>query len=169
MNLTAEQVAAAEAAGCSFIPAPTGAIHRYAMQRKLFRLDGREMLATRGGGLFETSATLEPLILEGRARLTARAPRVEALAAPAGQAPSPAEAAESVRLPMEASKVPPECAPVVAAVALPECAPVVAAVALPECALVVAAAVPPEHARAAAEAARPESAPLVAEVARPES
>src|SRR3712207_8289815 len=39
----------------------------------LFR-SGAEMLATRGGGLYETASTLERLILEGRALLVAQAP-----------------------------------------------------------------------------------------------
>lgn len=65
MNLSVEQVAAAEAAGCRFLPAPADALHRFAMQRKLFHAGGREVLATRGGGLYETASTLERLIAEG--------------------------------------------------------------------------------------------------------
>jgi hypothetical protein len=74
VNLSPEQVAAAEAAGCSFVPAPDHAIHRYTMQRKVFRAAGRAVLATRGGGLFETMATLERLIAQGRELLAARRP-----------------------------------------------------------------------------------------------
>lgn len=85
MNLTPEQVAAAEAAGCRFLPVPDHATHRYAMQRKVFRHGGRDVLATRGGGLYETIATLERLIEEGRAVLAARRRVTEA------EAPPPAE------------------------------------------------------------------------------
>jgi hypothetical protein len=77
LHLTSEQVAAAEAAGCTFLPAPPDAVHRYAMQRKLFHVGEQQVLATRGGGLFETAATLERLIAEGRARLGAVVPAAE--------------------------------------------------------------------------------------------
>jgi hypothetical protein len=82
LNLSAEQVAAAEAAGCSFLPVPPDALHRYAMQRKIFRIAGRgEVLATRGGGLFETASTLE--------RLIAAAMKERPDAAPTPPAPAP--------------------------------------------------------------------------------
>lgn len=113
MHLNAEQVAAAEAAGCTFLPVPEGALHRYAMQRKLFRVAGREMLATRGGGLFETVATLERLIDEGRGRIgvppPAQAPAVAPARPPVQAAadPMPEEAAVS---PVDAAPVEPAAA-----------------------------------------------------------
>lgn len=90
MNLTQDQVAAAEAAGCQFVPAPDHALHRYTMQRKVFRVSGRNVLATRGGGLFETAATLERLIAEGRALLATRhPPEPEAAEAEIASPPAP--------------------------------------------------------------------------------
>ena len=102
MNLTAEQVAAAEAAGCQFIPAPPDGLHRYAMQRKLFRLDGREMLATCGGGLYETASTLDRLIAIGRDRLPA------AVSAPVVMAAAPEPSPAVVAAAPEPSPVAPE-------------------------------------------------------------
>ncbi|MBY0330262.1 MAG: hypothetical protein K2X49_06300 [Acetobacteraceae bacterium] len=94
MNLSAEQVAAAEAAGCRFLPAPADALHRFAMQRKLFHAGGREVLATRGGGLYETASTLERLIAEGLKLLPA-SPRAMPEPGPSQVAePEPSQVAE---------------------------------------------------------------------------
>ena len=63
MDLTQEQVEAAEACGCAFFPATDEQVGRLSMQRRVFRIDGRPFVATRdGGGFFETHATLLPLI-----------------------------------------------------------------------------------------------------------
>ncbi len=127
MNLTPEQAAAAEAAGCRFIPAPPDALHRYAMQRKLFRLGGQDVLATRGGGLYETASTLEQLIAIGRDRLPAPAPLAPPAAVPSADAEAeapmaPAEAGSSAvepegAEPKQAETV--EAAPVALAAAHP--------------------------------------------------
>jgi hypothetical protein len=69
LNLTVDDVAAAEAVGCSFHTLPAAQHSRFAMQRKLFQIDGRAVLATRGGGLHETAATLSGLLEVGRERL----------------------------------------------------------------------------------------------------
>ena len=62
------------------------------MQRKLFRLDGREVLATRGGGLYETASTLQRLIAEGRQHLAAVVP--DPVASGADTEPGPPVAVE---------------------------------------------------------------------------
>lgn len=68
MDLTREQVAAAEACGCAFIPAAKAQVARRSMQRRVFRIHGKPFLATRdGGGFFETQGTLSVLI-EGHGR-----------------------------------------------------------------------------------------------------
>ena len=63
MDLTQEQVEAAEACGCAFFPAAEAQVARLSMQRRVFRIDGSPFVATRdGGGFFETHATLARLI-----------------------------------------------------------------------------------------------------------
>ena len=63
MDLTQEQVEAAKACGCAFLPATDEQVGRLSMQRRVFRIDGQPFVATRdGGGFFETHATLLPLI-----------------------------------------------------------------------------------------------------------
>jgi hypothetical protein len=63
VDLTQEQVEAAEACGCAFFPAAEAQVARLSMQRRVFRIDGSPVVATRdGGGFFETHATLLPLI-----------------------------------------------------------------------------------------------------------
>ena len=63
MELTPDQLAAARACCCVFLPATDEQVGRLSMQRRVFRIDGRPFVATRdGGGFFETHATLLPLI-----------------------------------------------------------------------------------------------------------
>ena len=63
LELTPDQLRAAEACGCVFLPATDEQVGRLSMQRRVFRIDGRPFLATRdGGGFFETHATLLPLV-----------------------------------------------------------------------------------------------------------
>ncbi|WP_187830265.1 hypothetical protein [Siccirubricoccus phaeus] len=102
MVLDAEQVAAAIASGCTFEPATPAAVQRLSMQRKVFTIDGRPFLASRGDGLYETAGTLSALIEQGREVMAyfgqppAAAARAEAApeaaAAPAEEAAAPAEA-----------------------------------------------------------------------------
>lgn len=68
LELTPEDVADAEACGVSFPAATPAQVHRFAMQRKLFRIGGAAVLATRDGALFETAGTLGRLIAEGGRR-----------------------------------------------------------------------------------------------------
>lgn len=103
LNLTTEQVAAAEAAGCQFIPAPPDGLHRYAMQRKLFRFGGQDVLATCGGGLYETASTLDRLIAVGRASLPAAVAEPAALVVEAVRSPEPQP--ETVAEPPDATAV----------------------------------------------------------------
>jgi hypothetical protein len=68
VDLTQEQIEAAEACGCAFLPATEAQVARLSMQRRVFTLGGRPFLATRdGGGFHETHATLARLI-EGHGR-----------------------------------------------------------------------------------------------------
>jgi hypothetical protein len=66
MELTPEQVEAARARGCVFLPASPEQVARLSMQRRVFTLDGRPFVATRdSGGFHETHATLARLIEPG--------------------------------------------------------------------------------------------------------
>jgi hypothetical protein len=65
LNLSPEQIAAAHLVGVAFPPATPAQVQRLAMQRKVFRIAGTAVLATRDGTFFETAATLAPLIAEG--------------------------------------------------------------------------------------------------------
>ncbi len=66
MELTPEQVEAARARGCVFLPARGEQVARLSMQRRVFTLGGRPFVATRdGGGFHETHATLARLIGAG--------------------------------------------------------------------------------------------------------
>jgi hypothetical protein len=68
VDLTKEQVEAAEACGCAFLPATEAQVALLSMQRRVFRIDGSPFVATRdGGGFFETHGTLS-LLIEGRGR-----------------------------------------------------------------------------------------------------
>jgi hypothetical protein len=68
VDLTQEQVEAAEACGCAFLPATEAQVALLSMQRRVFRIDGSAFVATRdGGGFFETHGTLT-LLVEGHGR-----------------------------------------------------------------------------------------------------
>ena len=68
LELTPDQLAAARACGCVFLPATDEQVGRLSMQRRVFRIDGRPFVATRdGGGFFETHGTLS-LLIEGHGR-----------------------------------------------------------------------------------------------------
>ena len=68
MDLTEEQVEAAKACGCAFLPATEAQVAVLSMRRRVFRIDGSPFVATRdGGGFMETHGTLLPLI-EGHGR-----------------------------------------------------------------------------------------------------
>jgi hypothetical protein len=88
LNLSPEQIAAAHLVGVAFPPATPSQVQRLAMQRKVFRIAGAAVLATRDGTFFETAATLKPLIAEGErqqrdlAAWEAAAPVAEPLAPP---------------------------------------------------------------------------------------
>lgn len=89
LDLTSEQIANAEAAGVSFPAATPAQVQRYAMQQKVFRIDGAPHLATRGGSLFETAATLERLIAEGERERRDLAAWRDAAPEPQDEAPAP--------------------------------------------------------------------------------
>jgi hypothetical protein len=63
LDLTQEQVETAEACGCAFLPATDTQVALLSMQRRIFRIDGGPVVATRdGGGFHETHGTLTRLI-----------------------------------------------------------------------------------------------------------
>jgi hypothetical protein len=93
LELTRDQRAAAEARGCAFVPATEEQVRRLTMQRRVFRLDGEPVLATRDGGYFETHGTLATLIERRSAVPAARGaamdgPRPHQGAAASGAEPS---------------------------------------------------------------------------------
>ncbi|MCB4825344.1 hypothetical protein [Roseicella aerolata] len=65
LQLSPEDIAAAEACGVTFQPATPAQVQRLAMQRKVFYAAGQPILATRGDGFYETAGTLQQLIEEG--------------------------------------------------------------------------------------------------------
>jgi hypothetical protein len=106
VNLDRDQVTAAELAGCQFREANPAEVQRYAMQRRIFFIEGRPHLALRSDGFCETVGTLEPLIAYGRARLASQAPADAPIAAPSLPAgfeperePAPAVAAPAPEAP----------------------------------------------------------------------
>ena len=93
MDLTQEQVEAAKACGCVFLPATDEQVGRLSMQRRVFRIDGRPSVVTRdGGGFFETHGTLS-LLVEGHGRGAAPAKQETAHEAAAADAVSEREIA----------------------------------------------------------------------------
>lgn len=62
LNLSPDDIAVAEASGVTFLPATPDQVQRLSMQRKIFYAAGRALLATRGGGLYETVGTLEQVL-----------------------------------------------------------------------------------------------------------
>jgi hypothetical protein len=101
LNLSPQQIAAAQLVGVAFPPATSAQVQRLAMQRKVFRIAGTAVLATRDGTFFETAATLAPLIAEGErqqrdlAAWEAAAPVVEPPAPP----PEPERPADATLAP----------------------------------------------------------------------
>jgi len=72
MELTHDQVRAAEAAGCTFTPATPDQVARLTMQRRIFTIDGQPYVARRqGAGFYETQGTLAPLIAAASAGMAA--------------------------------------------------------------------------------------------------
>ncbi len=97
LELTPDQLAAARARGCAFLPATDDQVRRLAVQRRVFRVEGRPFVATRDCGFLETWATLAALTENYRpvapepGATTNMAP-VQEHAAPRGLEPSPAPA-----------------------------------------------------------------------------
>jgi hypothetical protein len=68
MDLTQEQVEAAQACGCAFFPASEAQVALLSMQRRIFRIHGSPFVATRdGSGFMQTHGTLS-LLIEGHGR-----------------------------------------------------------------------------------------------------
>jgi hypothetical protein len=63
VDLTQEQVDAAKACGCAFLPAAEAQVALMSTQRRILRIDGGPVVATRdGGGFMQTHGTLSPLV-----------------------------------------------------------------------------------------------------------
>jgi hypothetical protein len=88
MHLSPDQVAAAVFVGVGFPRASPDQVQRLSMQRKVFRIGGEAVLATRDGSFFETAATLERLIAKELGARQARA--LAAWEASGSTEPSPA-------------------------------------------------------------------------------
>lgn len=82
MRLTPEHLAAARACGCALLPATEDQIRRFSPQRRVFRVDGAPFVATRGGGFFETWATLAALIEKHRPAAAERGTAADAVPGP---------------------------------------------------------------------------------------
>ena len=114
-ELTPDQVADAEACGVSFPAATASQVQRYAMQRKVFRVGGVAVLATRDGALLETAGTLDRLIAQGEQQRRDLAawdsplpdPELEAPAPPPRSAPRRSAAAAEILSPLLAAPVAP--------------------------------------------------------------
>lgn len=96
MELTREQRAAAEACGCALVPATEEQVRRLTMQRRVFRLDGAPVLATRDGGYFETHGTLATLIARLAAVPAGRSAAASGAEPEAASGPGPAQASPPV-------------------------------------------------------------------------
>jgi hypothetical protein len=63
VEILQEQFDAARACGCTFLPVIEAEVPRLSMQRRIFMVSGKPVVATRdGGGFYETHATLAELI-----------------------------------------------------------------------------------------------------------
>jgi outer membrane biosynthesis protein TonB len=92
LNLTPDDVRAAEAYGCAIVKATADQVARLTMQRRIFWLDGAPVLLQRGTAPFETHGTLAALIARrpaGAPRHTAAGSPPPAPVAPVTQAPPP--------------------------------------------------------------------------------
>lgn len=113
MQLTDEQVKAAEAQGCRFVEATEAQVRQFAMQRRVFQINGKAYLATRADGFYETAGTLIASIAKALEQQEAAAPIEEPAAEQAEvasppldepeveEAPPPAEASEAAEEPAE--------------------------------------------------------------------
>jgi hypothetical protein len=103
VQLTDEQVEAAQAQGCRFIEASEAQVRQFSMQRRVFQIRGKPHLAARADGFYETAGTLMALIAEAMQRREASVsePAVSEPAAPEPATPEPDEA-EPAALPAEA-------------------------------------------------------------------
>jgi hypothetical protein len=75
MELTQQQIEAAQACGCTFIPASEAQVARLSMQRRIFIIGGKPFVAARDDdGFHETHATLARLIEAHETQEQAEAP-----------------------------------------------------------------------------------------------
>ncbi|MCG7363426.1 hypothetical protein MHZ93_19385 [Roseomonas sp. ACRSG] len=111
MQLTDEQVKAAEAQGCHFVEATEAQVRQFAMQRRVFQIGGKPYLATRADGFYETAGTLMARIAEAMKQRPAIAPakpsvveQVDEEAPQAAAAPEVEEAAPAAEMPEVAAE-----------------------------------------------------------------
>lgn len=67
MELTQDQIAAAQASGCTFLPASDEQVARLTMQRRIFTIDGRPHVATRNDGAVKETHGAVALLIAGEA------------------------------------------------------------------------------------------------------
>ena len=67
MELTPDQIAAARASGCTFLPASDEQVARLTMQRRIFTIDGRPHVATRNDGAVKETHGAVALLIAGQA------------------------------------------------------------------------------------------------------
>jgi hypothetical protein len=67
MELTPDQIAAARASGCTFLPASDEQVARLTMQRRIFLIDGRPHVATRNDGAVKETHGAIAMLLAGQA------------------------------------------------------------------------------------------------------
>jgi len=90
LQLTSDQIAAAEACGCVLVPATEEQVQRLTMQRRVFWIKGHPVLVRRGAAPFETHGTFEALTASHLAARTAAAPDA------AGELVAPSETDEKL-------------------------------------------------------------------------
>lgn len=100
MQITQQQYVAATARGCQFQEATDLQVQTLSMQRRVFWLDGKPLLAVRSDGFYETAATLLQLIGQDDAEVDSLPPA--APEAPQPVAEQPAAALEAPPAPQAA-------------------------------------------------------------------
>ena len=108
MQLTDEQVKAAEAQGCRFVEATEAQVRQFSMQRRVFQIGDKPYLATRQDGFYETAGTLMARVAEVLKQQEAVPPATEPAAEEAAEMPQAEAPAAAEEMPEEAASAPPE-------------------------------------------------------------
>ncbi|MFC7551681.1 hypothetical protein ACFQU7_04260 [Pseudoroseomonas wenyumeiae] len=108
MQLTDEQVKAAEAQGCRFVEATEAQVRQFSMQRRVFQIGDKPYLATREDGFYETAGTLMARVAEVLRQQEASAPAEEPVAEEAAEVPQAEETAAADETPEAEAAAPAE-------------------------------------------------------------